>query len=126
MATEPEHPTGELGQSGEQTERTAAALCPYTALLSSPSAQTWAPRKLPSLSDWAVEGKGLVPRGGLSLSELRETSQSQAAEAERFPRESTQGYAAEKSPIKASLDRRPSERALQAEGAGIRNPCLLS
>lgn len=29
MATEPEHPTGELRQSGEQTEGTAAALCPY-------------------------------------------------------------------------------------------------
>ena len=45
MATEPEHPTGELGQSGEQTERRAGALCPYIALQSSPSAPAWAPRK---------------------------------------------------------------------------------
>lgn len=61
MATEPEHPTGELGQSGEQTERRAAALCPYIALQSSPSAPAWAPSKLSSLSDWAAEGRAVYP-----------------------------------------------------------------
>lgn len=55
MATEPEYPTGKLGQSGVQTEWAAAALCPSTALQCSPSA--------PRLGSG---GKGRVPRGGLS------------------------------------------------------------
>lgn len=67
MATEPEHPTGELGQSGKQTERRAATLYPYIALQSSPSAPAWAPRKFPNLSDWAVEGRAVYPEEAPTL-----------------------------------------------------------
>lgn len=62
MATEPEHPTGKLGQSGVQTEWTAAPLCPYIALQSSPSA----PREAPEPLRLGSGGRGGVPRGDLS------------------------------------------------------------
>lgn len=99
MATEPEHPTGKLGQSGAQTECTAAALCPSIALQSSPSA----PRKCLSLSHWAAEGRVVCPEEVLALfRQLRQPSP------QATPQVPTEG----KSSRKASLDRKSSERTL--------------
>lgn len=55
-------PQASWGSWEAQTECTAAALCPYIALQSSPSAPKEAPKPLRLGSG----GKGGVPRGGLS------------------------------------------------------------
>lgn len=103
MATEPEHPTGKLGQSGAQTEWTAAPLCPYIALQSSPSA----PRKLLSLSDWAVEGEVVYPEEASAVFRRKANHRRLRHPS---PQKTPQVHIERKSSRKASLDRRSSER----------------
>lgn len=121
MATEPEHPTGELGQSGVQTECTAAPLYPYVALQSSLSA----PRKLPSLSDWAMEGRVVYPEGGSALFR-RKANHRQLRQPS--PQETPQVHTEGKSSRKASLDRRSFERTLKDTRLRDQRslPCLFS
>lgn len=117
MAAEPEHPTGKLGQSGAQTEWTAAPLCPYIALQSSPLA----PGKLPSLSDWAVEGEVVYPEEASAVFRRKANHRRLRHPS---PQKTPQVHTERKSSRKASLDRRSSERTLK--DAGPSDPGYLS
>lgn len=123
MATEPEHPTGKLGQSGEQTERRAAALCPYITLQSSPSAPAWAPKKLPSLSDWAAEGRAVYPEEEALALFGRKANHRWLRQP--FPQETPEAYTEERSSGKASLDGKSSRRTHKNRCSGTGDPVFL-
>lgn len=99
-----------------QTECTAVPFCPYIALQSSLSA----PRKLLSLSDWAVEGRVVYPEEALFRRKANHRQSRQSS-----PQETPQVHTEGKSSRKVSLDRRSSERTLK-DTAGLKDQRSLS